>query len=222
MFASVKSIRVSVTMPRRVYSFDRPDRFIAGAIGAPGQRTFFIQATKGNQQVSLGLEKTQVAVLAERIASLLLALKEGGVAIGDELPAPAPKLAEPVIEQFRVGTMSLGWDGEVGRVVIEAREMGEADIDEDEESAAAEDEATGMAEGADDEGVELRSLAADMDDPRDVVRVELDPQAALRFASGALVVVRAGRPPCPLCGAPLDPIGHFCVRRNGHADELLN
>jgi uncharacterized repeat protein (TIGR03847 family) len=107
-------------------------------------------------------------------------------------------------------------------VVIEAREMGEADIDEDEESAAAEDEATGMAEGADDEGVELRSLAADMDDPRDVVRVELDPQAALRFASGALEVVRAGRPPCPLCGAPLDPIGHFCVRRNGHADELLN
>ena len=61
-----------------------------------------------------------------------------------------------------------------------------------------------------------------MDDPRDVVRVELEPQAALRFASGALEVVRAGRPPCPLCGAPLDPTGHFCVRRNGHANELLN
>jgi len=211
-------------MPRRVYSFDRPDRFVAGALGVPGQRTFFIQASKGSQQISVALEKTQVAVLAERIASLLLALREGGVAIGDELPAAAPKLAEPVVEQFRVGTMSLGWDGEVGRVVIEAREIGEADIDE-EDAEDADIEETEMAEGAEDaaeEGIELSSLAADMDDPRDVVRVELEPQAALRFASGALEVVRAGRPPCPLCGAPLDPTGHFCVRRNGHANELLN
>jgi uncharacterized repeat protein (TIGR03847 family) len=213
-------------MPRRVYSFDRPDRFICGAIGVPGQRTFFIQASKGSQHISVALEKTQVAVLAERIASLLLALREGGVTIGEELPGPAPTLAEPVVEQFRVGTMSLGWDGEAGRVVIEAREIGEADIDSegeigdsDEDEDEDEDEAT---EGAEDEDVELRSLAADLDDPRDVVRVELEPQAALRFASGALEVVRAGRPPCPLCGAPLEPTGHFCVRRNGHANELLN
>ena len=207
-------------MPRRVYSFDRPDRFIAGAIGVPGQRTFFIQASKGSQHVSVALEKTQVAVLAERIASLLLALREGGVAISDELPGPAPALAEPVVEQFRVGTMSLGWDGDAGRVVIEAREIGEADeeehVESDEEEAVAE---TAEAAVTPDE---LQSLAADADDPRDVVRVELEPQAALRFASGALEVVRAGRPPCPLCGAPLEPTGHFCVRRNGHATELLN
>src|SRR5688572_31369576 len=137
-------------MPRRVYSFDRPDRFIAGAVGVPGQRTFFIQASKGGQQISVALEKTQVAVLAERIASLLLALREGGVAIGDELPTPAPSLAEPVVEQFRVGTMSLGWDGEVGRVVIEAREIGEADIDE-EDAEDADIEETEMAEGRSEE-----------------------------------------------------------------------
>jgi uncharacterized repeat protein (TIGR03847 family) len=205
-------------MPRRVYSFDRPDRFIAGAIGVPGQRSFYIQASKGSQLVSVALEKAQVAVLAERIASLLLALREGGVAIGDELPGPAPKLAEPVVEHFRVGAMSLGWDGEVGRVVIEAREMGEAD--ELDEEVTEEDEAE--ADSNREEGGQPRSLAADIDDPRDIVRVELEPQAALRFASGALEVVRAGRPPCPLCGAPLDPTGHFCARRNGHATELLN
>jgi uncharacterized repeat protein (TIGR03847 family) len=28
--------------------------------------------------------------------------------------------------------------------------------------------------------------------------------------------VSAGRPPCPLCGQPLDPDGHTCVRLNGH------
>jgi uncharacterized repeat protein (TIGR03847 family) len=211
-------------MPRRVYSFDRPDRFIAGAVGVPGQRTFFIQASKGSQQISVALEKTQVAVLAERLAALLLALKEGGVTIGDELPGPAPQLAEPVVEQFRVGTMSLGWDGTVGRVVIEAREIGEADDEEDDESdlAEAEVEAEAEADFAEEVTGGLEALSADADDPRDVVRVELEPQAALRFASGALEVVRAGRPPCPLCGAPLDPIGHFCVRRNGHTKELVN
>jgi uncharacterized repeat protein (TIGR03847 family) len=31
-------------------------------------------------------------------------------------------------------------------------------------------------------------------------------------------VVAAGRPPCPLCGGPLDPEGHVCVRLNGHRD----
>jgi uncharacterized repeat protein (TIGR03847 family) len=212
-------------MPRRVYSFDRPDRFIAGAVGVPGQRSFYIQASKGSQLVSVAIEKAQVAVLAERIATLLLALREGGIAIGDELPGPAPSLAEPVVEHFRVGAMSLGWDGEAGRVVIEAREIGEADDAEEEDEADDEDDSDeneAEAESAEDEGGQLRSLAADIDDPRDIVRVELEPQAALRFASGALEVVRAGRPPCPLCGAPLDPTGHFCARRNGHATELLN
>ncbi|MEP7360621.1 MAG: DUF3090 family protein [Chloroflexota bacterium] len=206
-------------MPRRLYSFDRPDRFIAGALGVPGQRSFFIQASKGSRQISVAVEKTQVAVLAERLAALLLALKEGGVTIGDELPGPEPKLTEPIVEQFRVGTMSLGWDGAAGRVVIEAREIGEADDeDEDDESELAE----AGADIPDEAAGELESLSADTDDPRDVVRVELEPQAALRFASGALEAVRAGRPPCPLCGEPLDPIGHFCVRRNGHTKELVN
>src|SRR3972149_5568561 len=26
----------------------------------------------------------------------------------------------------------------------------------------------------------------------------------------------AGRPPCPICGEPLDPEGHICLRRNGY------
>ena len=51
-------------MPRRIYSFDHPDRFVAGAVGQPGQRTFFLQATKGGQIVSVALEKAQVAILA--------------------------------------------------------------------------------------------------------------------------------------------------------------
>ena len=67
-------------MTRRVFSFDSPDQFVCGAVGQPGQRTFYLQATKGERVVSVALEKTQVAVLAERLATLLLALRQGGVA----------------------------------------------------------------------------------------------------------------------------------------------
>ena len=31
--------------------------------------------------------------------------------------------------------------------------------------------------------------------------------------------VAAGRPPCPLCGQPLDPQGHTCSRLNGHRER---
>src|SRR5215210_5606581 len=202
-------------MARRVFSFDRPDRFVCGAVGEPGQRTFFLQASRGPQVVSVALEKAQVAVLAERLGHLLVALSERGVDVADTPlgNADAAPLAEPLIEQFRVGTLTLGWDPQRERVIIEARELTDAD-DEDE------DDASEVAD-ADDEpaatyGDELAAFVArDVGDGPDVVRVQLDAAAAHAFAARALAVVQAGRPPCPLCGAPLDPGGHFCPRRNG-------
>ncbi len=211
-------------MPRRIFNFDEPDRFVCGAVGQPGQRTFFLQARKGSQVVSVALEKTQVAVLAERVATLLLALRQRGVEVGEEVGAAPPELAEPIVEEFRVGTLTLGWDADRERVVIEARELGDDDDEDDEED---EDEGTG---GGDDEEEDqpvdaaeavrqaLAALAdADLEEGLDVVRVKLEPTAALEFASGAIAVVQAGRPPCPQCGTPLEPTGHFCPRRNGYS-----
>lgn len=189
-------------MTRRVFSFDSPDRFICGALGQPGQRTFYLQAAKGSRVVSVALEKAQVAVLAERMATLLLALRQGGVTIGEELPGATPELTEPVVEEFRVGTLTLGWDGDNERVVIEAREL-TADDDDDDEDEDEADEESGL-------------VASDLTEGPDVVRVQLEADAALAFASGAAAVVQAGRPPCPQCGAPLEPTGHFCPRRNGY------
>lgn len=184
-------------MPGRIFSFDQPERFICGALGQPGQRTFFLQAAKHGRVVSVVLEKGQVAVLAERVATLLLALRQRGVEIGEEGQAATPQLAEPVIEEFRVGTLTLGWDAEREQVVIEARELGDEELEEAEEEEA---------EPA------LSEEASELD----IVRVQLEPSAALEFASGAIAVVQAGRPPCPQCGEPLEPTGHFCARRNGY------
>jgi uncharacterized repeat protein (TIGR03847 family) len=211
-------------MPRRVFSFDPPDRFVCGALGQPGQRTFFIQAAKGAQVVSVALEKAQVAVLAERLATLLLALRQRGVDIGEEPLTATPELAQPVIEEFRVGTLTLGWDDARERVFIEARELGDDEDDEEEADDDDDDEAGAEAEGAVDTTEALRSAMARMAESEssgnsgnlDVVRVQLEPNKALAFASGAIAVVQAGRPPCPMCGQPLEPTGHFCQRRNGY------
>ncbi|HEY5520119.1 MAG TPA: DUF3090 family protein [Candidatus Limnocylindrales bacterium] len=209
-------------MSRRIFSFDQPDRFVAGAVGQPGQRTFFLQAAKGAHVVSVALEKAQVAILAERLATLLLALRQRGVDIGEESLTGTTELAQPVVEEFRVGTLTLGWNPDDERVVIEARELGEDEELEEEES----DEDEGEGEGEDEEvsaADALRAAIAHMADEEssagsalDVVRVQLEPNQALRFASGALAVVQAGRPPCPMCGQPLEPTGHFCTRRNGY------
>ena len=189
-------------MSRRIYDFGLPDRFVAGTVGQPGSRTFFLQAKRGSALVSVVLEKVQVQVLAERMALLLAEVARRGVRVpealapGDDDTAP---LDEPLVEAFRVGTMTLAWDGESDEIVVEARAR-----DEDEDDEETED---------DEEEVELSD---DDPDGPDLVRVRLTPTRARAFAERALRTVAAGRPPCPLCGQPLDPTGHLCPRRNGY------
>jgi uncharacterized repeat protein (TIGR03847 family) len=182
-------------MPRRLYTFESPDRFVAGAIGQPGNRTFFLQAKEGGRVVTVALEKAQVAVLAERLTALLAEVRSRGANVPEEPPAEeidrAP-LDEPLTEAFRVGTMAIVWDGDDESIVVEAREMTESDEENEEENEAEEDQ------------------------DADLVRVHLEPRRALAFAARALEVVAAGRPPCPFCGQPLNPEGHICPRRNGY------
>jgi uncharacterized repeat protein (TIGR03847 family) len=186
-----------------MYNFDNPDRFVAGAVGQPGNRTFFLQAREGDRIVSVVLEKVQVSVLAEHLTQLLAEAR----ARGTELPAePAPgdidtaPLDDPAHIVFRVGTMTIVWDGDDESVVVEARAIAEDDDLDDQPLAEA-------VEDQDDDG--------DIDDDSDMIRVHLAPLMALAFARRALDVVASGRPPCPFCGQPLNPEGHICARRNG-------
>jgi len=198
-------------MVRRIYSFDDPDRFIAGAIGQPGSRTFFLQARQGERITSVVLEKVQVAVLAERLAHLLAEVRSRGANVPEqptEEDIDRAPLDEPLQESFRVGTMAITWDGEDETIVIEARELLEDEEAGESEEAEAEAEAEDEDEEAEDEEAE--------DEEADRIRVTLSPRRVLAFAARALEVVAAGRPPCPFCGQPLNPEGHLCVRRNGY------
>ncbi|AIJ23531.1 DUF3090 domain-containing protein [Amycolatopsis methanolica] len=182
-------------MARVIHVFRQPDRFVAGTVGEPGDRTFYLQATEDVRTVSVTIEKQQVQVLAERLASLL---EEIVARFGAEVPETVPDdlvdvdpLEVPVEEEFRVGTMGLGWDAETSAVVIELLAMTEGEVDE-------------------------TVVLDDTEEGPDAVRVFLSPAAARAFAERADRVVRAGRKPCPLCGEPLDPEGHICPRQNGY------
>ncbi|MBB5938825.1 DUF3090 domain-containing protein [Streptomyces zagrosensis] len=192
-------------MSRQVFLYDPPDRFVAGTVGLPGRRTFFLQATAAGRTTSVALEKAQVEALAERIDELLdeVVRRTGGNA---PVPAVAPSemadaapLDAPVEEEFRVGTMALAWDGEEQRMVVEAQALVELEADTDEDLAEAEE----------------RLLQDDVNGPP-MLRVRLTGTMARAFAKRALEVVNAGRPPCPLCSLPLDPEGHVCPRQNGY------
>jgi len=194
-------------MTHQVHAFEPPERFVAGTVGEPGDRTFFLQARGGGRVVSVALEKVQVSLLAEKLEELLT---EAARRFGVDLPDP-PALAvhdnepldTPVDEEFRVGTLGLAFDVDTSTVVIEAIEAGEADT---EVELGADDEEAMSADDEDDEP----------DDDLDRLRVRLTPEATRAFIERARRVVAAGRPPCPLCGQPLDPAGHLCPRHNGY------
>jgi uncharacterized repeat protein (TIGR03847 family) len=184
-------------MTHQVYAFEPPERFVAGTVGPPGERAFFLQARGGGRLVTVALEKVQVALLAEKLDELLVeAHRRFGVELPSVEPAPADNepLETPLDEEFRVGTLGLAFDVDTATVVIEAIAVGETEAEEEEE------------EDEDEE------LAAD----RDRLRVRLTPQAARAFIDRARKVVASGRPPCPLCGQPLDAKGHLCPRHNGY------
>lgn len=187
--------RVVGAMARVIHVFRAPDRFVAGTVGQPGDRTFYLQASEQSRLISVALEKQQVSVLAERIGSLL---EEVHRRFGTDVPDEAPPddldtepLDVPVEEEFRVGTMGLGWDAESKAVVIELLAVSEEEVDE-------------------------AVVLDDTEEGPDAVRVFLSPIAARAFAERADRVVNAGRKPCPLCAEPLDADGHICPRQNGY------
>ena len=187
--------RYGPNVSRQVFDFPAPDRFVAGTVGMPGERTFFLQARAGNQITSVVAEKEQVAVLADRLDQLLDEVRDTrmpSVPIPDSgVVSDSDPLDMPIVEEFRVGAMALGWDDSSDQVVVEVHAVSETPGD-------------------------IPDIADDDQEGVDTLRVWLTPAYARAFAARARAVVAAGRPPCPFCTQPLDPAGHICPRANGY------
>ena len=177
-------------MPRIVYRHDQPSRFIASAIGEPGQREFFLQVKSDDGINTIGIEKSQVMALTERFEELIREIRRGKLVSREEMSVKplidnAP-LELPIEPDFLVGIMSITWES--GRVYVNLQ------------AASKDDEI----------------YLDDIDEGPDLVVVKLTIEQVKGFCERAKDIVNAGRPACAFCALPIDPIGHLCPRANGY------
>jgi uncharacterized repeat protein (TIGR03847 family) len=173
--------------------FERVDRITAGAVGEPGQRTFFIQAREGERVITIAVEKEQVELLGTSILEILASVgRETG-----EGPSPDELGLEPPLEPlWRAGRLSIGYAEERDLMLLELEEQTEEPGEEEEEGPEAADDAPEPAR----------------------VRLWATREQMFALARHGAEVAARGRPRCPYCGDPLDPGGHMCRAMNGHRE----
>ena len=187
-----------------VHHYEFPDRFVAGTVGQPGERTFFVQTRQGSRLTSVVCEKQQVQVLAdhlERVLDELARLSDGMI----DIPSPRTTardldpLDAPLQEDFRAGTMTIAWDAELSAVQVE------------------------MFTVTDDEEEQQGDFPFSGEQPdNESLSVKISPEQARDFVARARSLVAAGRPACPFCGQPINPEGHICPRSNGYRRPLFD
>jgi uncharacterized repeat protein (TIGR03847 family) len=175
------------------------DRITAGALGEPGQRTFFLQAVSGTNVITVTVEKQQVELLAASILDILSRIdKETGEGPGDEELG----LEEPLDSLWRVGRLSIGYEEDGDRMLLELEEL----VPEAEEE--------GQGEATVGEEFDVPVLPAGEEPDR--IRIWASREQMLALSRRGASVASAGRPRCQFCGNPIDPEGHTCPAMNGH------
>lgn len=182
-------------MAKFVHDLNPVQSIVAEAIGEPGKRTFFLQGQKGKDVVSLVLEKQEVSGLAMALLQLLEEVEEK---YPDLPPANSrslqPKAQHPIDPAFRVAQLSVGYDEDKDMVWVVAKAL-----------------------VVNNEGQVVDPDKGDVP----AVRFVATRNQVRALSEHAFEVVSAGRPNCPLCGAPIDRSGHFCPRTDGHAVPII-
>jgi uncharacterized repeat protein (TIGR03847 family) len=180
-------------MSGQIHLFDPAERIVAGTVGVPGERTFFLQARKGSRLLSVSLEKAQVAALADRIQQILREVRNSEpLTLFEPVERDDQPLESPIDEEFRVGVIGIAYLSDRKMVEIDLQAIADSQSPEDEE------------------------LLMELSESQDILRVLIPLGYAESFAKRAIAVVGAGRAPCPFCGGPIDPGGHLCPRSNGY------
>ena len=105
---------------------DPVDRITTDAVGPSGDRTFYLQARKGSELVTVVVEKQQVQLLSASILEILARVgKETGVGPDEE----EMELEEPIDPMWRAGRLSIGYLDERELLLLEVEEL----VDEEEE-----------------------------------------------------------------------------------------
>ncbi|MFM6941541.1 MAG: DUF3090 domain-containing protein [Candidatus Planktophila sp.] len=172
-------------------TFERVNRFTVGTVGIPGERTFFLQFRSQLALISLSLEKSQVAAISERLNYMLKEIRSlHPLSPKPQLQRDSLPLENPVMDEFRIGSIAIFYDEASEKIQIDLRELNLNSNEEEDDLPILDD--------------------------IEVIRIFITPSQALIFHDRAELVIAAGRQPCPFCGMPIDPQGHLCARANGY------
>lgn len=189
------------------------DSLGAGAVGDPGEREFFLQARTESAQLTVLVEKEQVALLATEAVAFLDRIAEDYPEETAEPREPTVRqagLREPTVPLFRARLIGLGFDPEREMVLIELRERSS----EDEEGEALQSQAEEATPDLSDLADVALADPTDEDEEGYVARIYATRGQVRAMAAKGAEAVAAGRPLCPLCDMPMDPAGHRCPRWN--------
>jgi len=168
---------------------EQVDKVTTGAVGEPGERTFFVQARAGERLVTIGVEKEQVELLSSSILEILATVDKE---TGDGPPEEQLELEAPIEPLWRAGRLSIGYSEDRDLMLLELEEL--------------------VPEPEDDEPEETADEAPDPDR----LRVWATREQMLALSRQGASVAARGRPRCQFCGNPIDPEGHTCPAMNGH------
>jgi uncharacterized repeat protein (TIGR03847 family) len=210
-----------VPMDDHEIELESVDSLGAGAVGEPGDREFFLQARTESAQLTVLVEKEQVALLATEAVAFLDRISEDYPEEPTEVAAPVVHqagLREPTVPLFRARLIGLGFDPERELVLIELRERSS---DDEEGDQGGEGPSAALTSGADappvpevpDDPGELAEAGLEETEGY-VARIYATRRQVRAMAAKGAEAVAAGRPLCPLCDQPMDPSGHRCPRWN--------
>ena len=112
------------------HEFSRPERFIAGTVGEPGERAFFLQVRSSYRLFSVAVEKAQVQAIIARLDVMVAEIRKSNPLINiEKFSTDDAPLESPVEAEFQVGAMSLAWDEESTLICIELYELEEDEED---------------------------------------------------------------------------------------------
>ncbi len=174
-------------MPRIELDVNPVDFITTDAVGKPGERVFYLQATSRNNIYTLLVEKIQIQSLASGLEEFFADLAKNFPSLppqADSFIEDQMHIHEPPEPLFRVGDMGIAYDEDADRVILMVREI-----------------------------LSREQLPEDVS----VIRFWCTRDQMSRLGLWSAELASRGRPICPLCGQPMDPEGHFCPKKNGHS-----
>ena len=119
------------------YEFTTPERFVAGTVGEPGERAFYLQIRSNSRLFSVAVEKAQVQAISARLEVMVAEIRKSNpLMIIEKLPIDDAPLESPIDAEFQIGAMSLAWDEESTLICVELFEL--EDDEEDSEGEVVE------------------------------------------------------------------------------------